>query len=270
MRVIDGMHRVRAAILRGDETVEVEFFDGDDNSAFVLAVEANVTHGLPLSLADREAAAARIVEAYPDWSDRSIAKSAGLSADTVGVIRRRATVDLRQLHTATRIGRDGRKRPVDIAAGRQRASEYIAGKPDASLREIARAAGIAVGTARDVRIRVQRGEDPVPKGRRGAVSTLRRSATEIPAAPSQADQATGRDLGFVLHQLKQDPALRFTDSGRTLLRWLDVMYIASIDEPRRMLDAVPPHCAEMIAELARGFADTLQQVAQRIASVEGH
>src|SRR5947208_3251503 len=39
MRVVDGMHRVRAAVLRGDEFIDAVFFDGSADDAFVLAVE---------------------------------------------------------------------------------------------------------------------------------------------------------------------------------------------------------------------------------------
>ena len=39
MRVIDGMHRLRAAILNGYHSIEVEFFDGGDEEAFIRAVE---------------------------------------------------------------------------------------------------------------------------------------------------------------------------------------------------------------------------------------
>src|SRR4051794_13870261 len=49
MRVIDGMHRVGAAQLRGDETIEARFFDGTSQEAFILAVRSNITHGRPLS-----------------------------------------------------------------------------------------------------------------------------------------------------------------------------------------------------------------------------
>ena len=35
MRVIDGMHRLKAAILRGERTIEATFYDGDDAEAFV-------------------------------------------------------------------------------------------------------------------------------------------------------------------------------------------------------------------------------------------
>ncbi|MBR7827734.1 ParB-like nuclease domain-containing protein, partial [Actinospica sp. MGRD01-02] len=89
LRVIDGIHRVHAAILRGDATIAAELIDCDEAEIFIRAVQANATHGLPLSLDDRRAAASRILETHPQWSDRMIAKIAGLSPNTVGAIRRR-------------------------------------------------------------------------------------------------------------------------------------------------------------------------------------
>ena len=86
-RVIDGRHRVRAARLRGEEVIRGRFFDGDDASAFVLAVRLNVQHGLPLSLADRKTAARRILREQVAWSNRAIASVAGLSPKTVAALR---------------------------------------------------------------------------------------------------------------------------------------------------------------------------------------
>jgi ParB-like chromosome segregation protein Spo0J len=160
MRVIDGMHRLHAAQLRGDSEIEVRLFDGDEESAFVLAVQSNIAHGLPLTLADRVAAATRIFKANPGLSDRSIASATGLAAATVAGIRERATDECAQLNA--RIGRDGKVRPLSSAEGRRLASELIGEKPDASLREIAREAGVSPATVRDVRKRLGRGDDPVP------------------------------------------------------------------------------------------------------------
>jgi len=105
MRIIDGMHRFRAAALRGDSDIEVCFFDGKEDDAFVLAVQSNVTHGLPLSRSDRARAALRILASHPSWSDRMIAGAAGVSPKTVGAIRRRSIVEIPQL--AARVGADG-------------------------------------------------------------------------------------------------------------------------------------------------------------------
>jgi hypothetical protein len=41
------------------------FFDGDADAGFVEAVRANISHGLPLTVADRKAAAGRILGLYP-------------------------------------------------------------------------------------------------------------------------------------------------------------------------------------------------------------
>ncbi|WP_241827324.1 ParB/RepB/Spo0J family partition protein, partial [Streptomyces graminilatus] len=91
MQVIDGMHRLRATELRGANEIDVRFFEGEEKDAFVLAVESNITHGLPLGLGDRKEAAARILLSHPMWSDRAIGAATGLSAKTVGTIRCRST-----------------------------------------------------------------------------------------------------------------------------------------------------------------------------------
>src|SRR4051794_5816808 len=49
MRVIDGIHRLMAASLKGQKMIDVKLFDGSREEAFLKAVEANVEHGLPLS-----------------------------------------------------------------------------------------------------------------------------------------------------------------------------------------------------------------------------
>ncbi|HEY1620466.1 MAG TPA: ParB/RepB/Spo0J family partition protein, partial [Streptosporangiaceae bacterium] len=82
MQVVDGMHRLRAALLRGQPTISVRFLDGSAEDAFISAVQANIEHGLPLTLADREAAADRIIATHPWRSDRWIATVTGLAAST--------------------------------------------------------------------------------------------------------------------------------------------------------------------------------------------
>lgn len=94
MRVIDGMHRLSVARLRGQSQIAVRYFDGAEEDAFVLSVQNNVRHGLPLSLADRTAAATRIARSHPHWSDRTIARTSGLSPKTVAAIRRRSSAEI--------------------------------------------------------------------------------------------------------------------------------------------------------------------------------
>ncbi|MBW4720399.1 ParB/RepB/Spo0J family partition protein [Saccharothrix sp. SC076] len=251
MRVIDGMHRLRAALARGERTIEARFFNGTTEDAFVLSVELNSGTGLPLSATDRAAAASRIIASHPHWSDRWIAEVAGVATRTVRALRRRATGDEQRLNT--RVGRDGRVRPLSSAAGRRRAMAVLADRPSASLREIAREAGIAVGTARDVRERFLRGDDPVPAQQRRAAPE---PAPGLPVVPPRKTPA--------LAHLRADPSLRFTELGRTLLRLLDAHSRGS-DEWDRLAGAVPAHCAESVAEAAQACADAWHYFAGQVS-----
>ena len=257
MRVVDGTHRLGAALLRGDDMIEVQFFDGSEQEAFVLAVEANITHGMPLSLADRTTAAERIIASHPMWSDRAIAAAVGLGATTVGGIRRRidAEVDAHD-GTKVRMGRDGRVRPLDNVEGRLKACAFIKERPNASLREIARSAGVSPSTARDVRNRLQRGDSPVPQGR----PMLQRHNNEVRSTPTDGPLATESAVASMLRGLMSDPSLRFTESGRALLRWIISRAIHS-GEWRRVAGDVPPHCTYVMADVARHCADEWLQLA---------
>lgn len=251
MRVIDGMHRLNAAILRGRDTIEVQFFEGTADDAFLLAVRANTTHGLPLSLADRRSAAGRILRSHPSWSDRAVAAVTGLSPRSVRTIR--ARTGAASPAVTGRLGRDGRIRPLDAAAGRIAAAEAIARNPDASLRQIAKTAGISPSTVRDVRARILRGEDPVP--------VLVRPRPPDSAAPVRIDNSGRRETAVILDGLRHDPSLRFTDSGRTLLRWLLHRSIGP-GEWSDMALTIPPHCACLVAELAHQCADEWRDFAE--------
>jgi ParB-like chromosome segregation protein Spo0J len=262
MRIVDGMHRLRVAQLRGDTEVCVEYFEGTELEAFIRAVELNVTHGLPLTRADREAAAARIIESSDRWSDRAIAQMTGLSAPTVGKIRALAG-PVRSVESEARIGRDGRVRPLNSALGRQRASELIAAQPHLSLREIARRAGISQGTARDVRKRISRGEDPVPAR---FLSGPRPAPTGL--AGDSEPAAYPIDMSYVsdLNNLQKDPSLRLTGSGRFLLRWFH-LHAMSQEKRVNLIKSLPTHNRARIAYLAkccsRWWAEFAQAVEQQ-------
>ncbi|WP_308249674.1 ParB/RepB/Spo0J family partition protein [Sphaerisporangium fuscum] len=263
LRVIDGMHRLRAALLRGEEKIKVRFFDGDEEAAFVTAVESNIAHGLPLSLADREAAAARILSSHPQWSDRAIAAVTGLSAKTVDTIRRTATAGIPQLHS--RVGRDGRVRPLNSADGRRRACELFTLCPDASLRKVAEQAGISLGTARDVRQRMLRGEDPIPAQQRARDERREQAPAEHRLRRVAAAGRVGgpKDPATILHQLQRDPSVRFTDSGRTLLRWLNE-HMTGVRGWESLSGTMPSHCAYMIADLACAMAEEWLEFAEHV------
>ncbi|WP_228973487.1 ParB N-terminal domain-containing protein [Streptomyces sp. DH12] len=193
MRVIDGAHRLRAAVMRGRTAVEVQFFDGSEEDAFVLAVQLNVRHGLPLTLDERRAAAARVIRSHPHWSDRVVAQRTGLSPKTVGKVRARAGEYADG--PARRVGGDGRVRPLSSVEGRRSAAVLLAEHPGMSLREVARRTGLAVGTVRDVRDRLNKGRDVVPDRLRGPED--RRGADTWPpaAAPPGGAPASGGASG---------------------------------------------------------------------------
>ncbi|RZQ61537.1 streptomycin biosynthesis protein [Amycolatopsis suaedae] len=210
MRVIDGAHRLEAARLTGARTIRVRFFDGSEADAFVQSVRANVAHGLPLSLADRKAAAARIVGSHPQWSDRMIAEVTGLAHKTVGAVRRKSTGENPQ--SATRVGRDGRVRRLPTAAAAEPARE--------------------------------------------------------PAEP--VVRAQGVDWDALVRRLRTDPSLRHTESGRTLLRWLNAGP-RTVNEPAELAETVPQHCLSAVVALARHNADSWQRLASRLdRRLEGH
>ncbi|WP_445009379.1 AsnC family protein [Sphaerisporangium rufum] len=260
MRVVDGMHRLCAARLRGAQTVAVRFFDGDDDDAFVAAVRSNIAHGLPLSLADRTAAATRIIRTRPDWSDRMIASVTGLAPKTVGAVRRSTGDDAQ---SNRRVGRDGRVRPVNNAEGRRLAGALLTENPDAPLREIARAAGVAPSTVLDVRQRLERGADPVPPRLRDTESSGRRTARKAPPPAPRAGGGAPLDKDSVLRSLRRDPSLRFSEFGRALLRQLDLDLAGSAGSGRAAA-AVPSHCVARVATLARENARFWEEFAQSL------
>ncbi|MBM7166998.1 ParB-like nuclease domain-containing protein [Streptomyces sp. G44] len=262
MRVIDGLHRLRAAELRGQRKIAVKYFDGTETDAFVLAVESNVTHGLPLTTADRKRAATRIIGSHPQWSDRMIASVSGIAPGTVADLRRREPGGV--VADGSRIGHDGRVRPLNGAEGRRLASELIAQNPGLSLRQVARVASISPETVRDVRNRMKRGEDPVARrGRQpgGEDHGIAPRAVRRPSAVPGRDAA--EDRAAAVKRLTADPALRFSEIGRTLLRLLNIHTI-SMEEWDRIIDKVPPHCRGVVAYLAGESAETWTEVAVRM------
>lgn len=266
MRVIDGMHRLLAARVKGQKTIEVEFFDGTPEDAFLYAVEANISHGLPLSLADRRAAATRIIASHPQLSDRAIARAAGLGAKTVAAIRRRSSGG--EPHLSARIGRDGKVRPLNSVVGRQRAAKLIAERPEASLREVARLAGISPATVSDVRRRLETGQPPVTEGVKSPLAQTSSSQSSSAQTPPAAKPGTDRRLPIVpadpanvLEKLLRDPSLRHKEEGRQLLRLLRQNAIAA-SEWDELMAAVPSHCGALVVGLARHYAEIWTDFAQ--------
>ncbi|MDU0290389.1 ParB/RepB/Spo0J family partition protein [Saccharothrix longispora] len=250
-RVVDGRHRVHAARLRGEHAIRAWLFDGDDESAFVLAVRLNGRHGLPLTLADRKEAAARILRTHAAWSNRAIASITGLSHKTVAALRAKAG----QPGGQARIGRDGRTRPLSTASGRECARKILERDPTSSLRDVSAIAGVSPGTVRDVRDQLLRAERVIPSPR-----------PAIGAAPGLGQETARRrrdDPGEpqeVLRVLRTDPSLRLRQSGRLLL---SILAVASMDGAarERLVFDLPDHCLEPVAQLAAASVRAWQELA---------
>lgn len=257
MAVIDGLHRVRAARLNGRELVRAQFFDGSEEDAALLAVAMNVTQGRPLSQADRTAAAERIVTAHPHWSDRAIAAVAGLCAKKVAEIRLHAD-DLPQCDR--RVGLDGRARPLSTAQARELAGRLLQTDPGASLRAVARKAGLSPATVADVRDRLLRGEDLVPLRQRGLATGVDRPQD---AGKAVVETRSPDELVTIFDSLRRDPSLRLNEMGRAVLRMLDACSLIARDR-QRVIANVPPHCTGQMAELMSGYSEMWRLLADEL------
>ncbi|MGC4994507.1 ParB N-terminal domain-containing protein [Nocardia salmonicida] len=286
LTVIDGVHRLRALQRVGARLIDAVYFDGDAREAFVLAVQANCGHGLPLSLADRKAAAVRILGEYSEWSNRRIAVVVGLSDKTVAVIRRRAGAE-NPHQPGERVGRDGVSYPIESGERRRLALEFLESHPDASSKEVALATGISLTTAKRSRSDFREIDSPAGRQSEGMGSIAERDsaapetsnwqpAEELTASieqsaeqlkPSNQQQSAGEDrvhdLGTVVRGLRADPALRFTEHGRKLIRMLDALPV----EPamwKVIVDNLPNHCASQVIELSRQHSQNWQRLADAL------
>ncbi len=101
---------------------------------------------------ERQLAVRTVLSAHPEWADRRIGMLCGVSPRTVGRVRARLVAEGEGIRRAdVRIGRDGRARPIDPAAQRERIIAMLAERPEASLRDVARAVGVSPETVRSVR-----------------------------------------------------------------------------------------------------------------------
>ena len=251
MRVIDGIHRLRAAESRGHHYIEVEFVEqADDQEAFVLAVRSNVAHGLPLTLQERKAAAWHIVSSYPQWSDRAVATVVGLSHRTIGAVRQEVAGDGQV--PLQRVGRDGRSRPTDSSMRRERAAELLQAEPGASNREIARTVELSPATVRDVRRRLDRGwpvHGPIAPGPVAGNS----SADSADPGERTGPAGVAVDLLSTIRSLRNDPSVRFSEAGRALLHYLE-LHRRSEGGWGELVDQLPTHSLQRVRQLAEHCA----------------
>jgi ParB-like chromosome segregation protein Spo0J len=273
MTIVDGVHRIAAARVRGQEHVEAVLFDGNVMEAYVLALQANAQHGLPLSRKDRRAAVERLLGFCPQWSDRRVATVTGVSPKTVATIRSRSTEESQQPNR--RLGLDGRERSIDPRAGRLRAAELLSEQPTATIRQVAAATGLSPATVHDVRRRLAVGQDPTARkdgrsgSRRPRTPVRHQSAAgpahaEVPQAELGRRASTGAATSSsTLRHLRADPSVRATFAGRTLLQLFSAQ-VQAFAEDEQLAQAVPAHRKDLIAQLARQCGDAWLNFASEV------
>jgi hypothetical protein len=79
------------------------------------------------------------------------------------------------------------------------------------------------------------------------------------------DSVTEVDLDAALDTLRRDPTLRYSDSGRALLRWLDSRMV-TMGQWRETMAGIPPHCQAKVAEIARACARAWVALADEVES----
>ncbi|MHB8466465.1 MAG: hypothetical protein ACYDH6_23125 [Acidimicrobiales bacterium] len=238
--VVDGLHRVHAALALGLTRLPCVFFAGDEDDAYAEFVRCNTAHGLPLTFQEREAAAGRLLRSHAEWSDRRIASICALSPGTVArvrAVRARPTAAGEQLDT--RVGLDGRSRPVDRRELRARIAEALRANPRASLRGIAAQVGTSPTTVRSVR-----GELGGGLGVGGA---------DVQAGEDEAWIAAFNQMVDSGAEWAPDAAVLSTEEGAGFADWFTRTAIA--DEWWAFVGTVPYSRVYEIADEARRRAD---------------
>jgi ParB-like chromosome segregation protein Spo0J len=260
MSVVDGQHRVAAARKLRLTHVRAVLFDGSSDDAYVEFVRCNVGHGLPLSLDERRAAVHRILRTHAGRSDRAIAALCGVSPKTVARVRDELGACGALTDGGTRVGRDGRARPIDAAAVRERIAEELQLHPDASLRFIAKKVGASPETVRSVRNRLGLVNEHVASSSPAVVIDPEATVLAL-LSRTQRRECAWRD----------DAAMSTRDGGEEFVSWFDATMVDDADA-WTYVRAVPLSRTYEIADEARrrasfwsSFAQTLERQVQRRA-----
>jgi ParB-like chromosome segregation protein Spo0J len=263
MMVVDGHHRLAAARRLGHEEIRVIFFEGTDAEARVEAVRLNVRHGVPLSLAERLAAARQLLGLFPTWSDRQLGEVCALSPRTVSRIRTDLVTPMNEVaergivRVEKRLGKDGRQYPRAAAALRTEIKRVLQEDEGASLRSVAARTGASPETVRAVR--------------RSLAAAAEETEERPLPAPVMVSTPPTRE-GHCARWL-EDSACSSTPEGRTFAQWFEDHRVDD-ESLYAMADAVPlSRIYEIIDDAQRrvtfwsSFADALQcRVSKRSAT----
>jgi hypothetical protein len=187
-----------------------------------------------------------MLASHPEWADRRIGDLFGVSPRTVGRLRSQLmqTEGNDQIAWAeVRIGRDGRARPIDPVAQRERIVVALAERPDASLRDIARTVGVSPETVRSVRAALI--EDP------DARATM---------PVNLADWCAARDR---VPRWQPDHSFTSREDGTATAGFLERTDVSECDLERHAV-AVPLSRVYEVSDEARRRAAFWSQLAERV------
>lgn len=127
----DGYHRITAAERLGLEVINAEVVEGTFEDALLAGIEANSQHrGLPLTLKERKRAAELLLKTHANWSNRRIAKIAGLSEGQLRNLRSSLENQGIIQPVEKRVGADGKEYPGHIDPVKMTGSEGEEPEPE--------------------------------------------------------------------------------------------------------------------------------------------
>lgn len=108
----DGIHRCLAALAAKKASILARVHEGGLHAARVFACQANKTHGLHRTTADKRHAVRLMLELQPKWSGRKIADHVGVGSSMVHQMRRSLEDSGEIQATTKREGIDGKTREI--------------------------------------------------------------------------------------------------------------------------------------------------------------
>ncbi len=114
--LVDGFHRLEAAVLAGETEIDAEVREGSHRDAVLFSAGANSAHGLRRSNKDKRKAVMTLLYdgEWSQWSSREIATCCGVSHKLVNKLRKGlASGDKRQLRRTVKRG--GKEYEMDVS-----------------------------------------------------------------------------------------------------------------------------------------------------------
>jgi hypothetical protein len=110
--LVDGFHRHAAAVQHKRTKIPAVITVGTFDEALDYAAGANLTHGLPLTRAERRRAVEIKLRLHPEWSDRQIAKELTVGRELIARVRTQLVESNQIPAVETRMGADGKVYPA--------------------------------------------------------------------------------------------------------------------------------------------------------------